>query len=73
MDLHRLGFAAADLFGDVVVAGFAQAVFGAEVVDDQRGAHPRGFGDGPQTHTEAVLPELLDGRIADSSSRRQIG
>ena len=26
-----------------------------------------------QPHTEAVLPELLDGRIADSSSRRQIG
>lgn len=44
MGLHCFGLAAVDLFGDTVAPRFAKVVFGAEVVDDQRGAHSRGLG-----------------------------
>ncbi len=73
MDLHRFRLAAADLLGDVVVTSFAQAFLGAEVVDDQRGAHASGFGDRAQPHVEAVLAELFDGRVADPGGRGQVG
>ena len=59
--------------GDVVVAGLAQAVLGAEVVDDQRGAHAGRFGDGAQPDAEPVLTELLDRRIADPGGGGQVG
>ena len=63
--VHRLGLTAANLLGDVVVAGLAQTVLGTEVVDDERSAHARRFGDRAQPDAEALLAEPLDRRVAD--------
>ena len=71
--LDRLRLAVADLLDDEVVTGLAQALLGAEVVDDQRGAHPRRFGDRAQPDAEPVLAELFDRRIADPGGGGQVG
>ncbi|OOK78224.1 hypothetical protein BZL30_2298 [Mycobacterium kansasii] len=41
-------------------------------MDDQGGAHLRGFGDGSQPNAEAVLTKLLDRRIPDAGCRSQV-
>ncbi|KAB7761842.1 hypothetical protein MMUC44124_04190 [Mycolicibacterium mucogenicum DSM 44124] len=70
--LHRLGLGDPDRFDDVGVAGFAQFLLGAEVVDHQCRADAGGRGDAANARREPVLAELLDRRVTDAGDGGEV-
>ena len=66
---HRRLLALADRRGDVLVAGDAQRVLRAEVVDHEPGRHAGVGGDGADAgRGDAVLGEAGDGGVADAGT-----
>jgi hypothetical protein len=56
----------------VLVALGAQRLLGAEVVDDEAGAHARLRRDDAQRHAEAVEAEPADGGVADAGASGEV-
>jgi hypothetical protein len=58
---------------DVPVAGFAEALFAAEMVDHQARAHARLGGDGADGGARESIPaEQFDGRVPDAGAGAEI-